>query len=181
MIKRVRKDIWRDRRRYFLIFTMFVLTIGFISGMFVSNNSMMTSLESCVERFKREEGHFRLSEPADKETIAAIESGEMADVAEIFRERAYEEAEDEVIEAVDDAMAEEIDKAFRKSMTLGLGGWFEFTMPVSGFVKEFLLVFIAYLLITVIDFFRIRKITEGTGTQKYRIALQHTALCGVFF
>ena len=113
MIKRVWKDIWRDRRRYFLIFTMFVLTIGFISGMFVSNNSMMTSLESCAERFKREDGHFRLSEPADKETIAAIESGEMADVAEIFRERAYEEAEDEVIEAVDDAMAEEI---MRKSL-----------------------------------------------------------------
>lgn len=117
MIKRVWKDIWRDRRRYFLIFTMFVLTIGFISGMFVSNNSMMTSLESCAERFKREDGHFRLSEPADKETIAAIESGEMADVAEIFRERAYEEAEDEVIEAVDDAMAEEIDKQVRAAIT----------------------------------------------------------------
>ena len=45
-------------------------------------------------------------------------------------------------------------------MMLGMGGWFEFTMPVSGFVKEFLLVFIAYLLITVIDFFRIRKIPK---------------------
>ena len=51
-------------------------------------------------------------------------------------------------------------KIFWKSMMLGMGGWFEFTMPVSGFVKEFLLVFIAYLLITVIDFFRIRKIPK---------------------
>ena len=51
-------------------------------------------------------------------------------------------------------------KVFWKSMMLGMGGWFEFTMPVSGFVKEFLLVFIAYLLITVIDFFRIRKIPK---------------------
>ncbi len=117
MIKRVWKDIWRDRRRYLLIFLMFVVTIGFVSGIFVANNSMSASLDSCKTRFKCEDGHFRLSEPADEETIAAIESGEMADVAEIFRERAYNEAEDEVIKVVDDAMAEEVDKQVRAAIT----------------------------------------------------------------
>jgi putative ABC transport system permease protein len=41
-----------------------------------------------------------------------------------------------------------------------MSGWFGFIMPVSGFVKEFLLVFAAYLLITVLDFIRIRKIPK---------------------
>ena len=45
-------------------------------------------------------------------------------------------------------------------MMMKLSGWFEFTMPFSGFVKEFVLVFAAYLVITVIDFFRIRRIPK---------------------
>ena len=40
MIKRVWKDIWRDRRRYIMIFLMLVTVIGFVSGMYVANNSM---------------------------------------------------------------------------------------------------------------------------------------------
>ena len=41
-----------------------------------------------------------------------------------------------------------------------LGGWFIFVIPFSGFVKEFLLVFAAYLLITCADFIRIRRIPK---------------------
>ena len=41
-----------------------------------------------------------------------------------------------------------------------MSGWFAFVLPASGFVKEFLLVFAAYLLITIFDFIRIRKIPK---------------------
>ena len=51
-------------------------------------------------------------------------------------------------------------KVFWKIMMMGMSGWFAFILPVSGFVKEFLLVFAAYLIITVIDFIRIRKIPK---------------------
>ena len=41
-----------------------------------------------------------------------------------------------------------------------MSGWFDFVMPASGFVKEFVLVFAAYLIITLIDYVRIRKIPK---------------------
>ena len=49
---------------------------------------------------------------------------------------------------------------FWKLIMMKMSGWFAFIMPVSGFVKEFLLVFAAYLLITVLDFIRIRRIPK---------------------
>ena len=49
---------------------------------------------------------------------------------------------------------------FWKLIMMKMSGWFAFIMPASGFVKEFLLVFAAYLLITVLDFIRIRKIPK---------------------
>ena len=47
-----------------------------------------------------------------------------------------------------------------KLIMMKMSGWFSFIMPVSGFVKEFLLVFAAYLFITVLDFIRIKKIPK---------------------
>ena len=45
-------------------------------------------------------------------------------------------------------------------MLMSMSGWFEFVMPFSGLVKEFVLVFAAYLIITIIDYIRIRKIPK---------------------
>lgn len=41
-----------------------------------------------------------------------------------------------------------------------LGGWIPFVMPAEGFVQEFLLVFLAYLIISVCDFIRIKRIPK---------------------
>ena len=80
---------------------MLVVTIGFVSGMYVANHSMMTSLEGNAEKFHREDGHFELSRIADPEIISAIESGEKADMKSIFRDRAYKEAEPESYDVLD--------------------------------------------------------------------------------
>ena len=52
------------------------------------------------------------------------------------------------------------DSYARSFLINGMSGWFEFVMPFSGLVKEFVLVFAAYLIITVIDYIRIRKIPK---------------------
>jgi len=91
-----------------MIFAMLVVTIGFVSGMYVANNSMMTTLDNCAEKFTREDGHFELSAKADTALIAATESGERADIVSVFRERAYKEAEPEVEQAVKDAVTEKV-------------------------------------------------------------------------
>lgn len=116
MIKRVWKDIWRDRKRYFMILLMLVSTIGFVSGMYVANNSMLATLDENVTLLKRESGHFQLSEKADAETLSAIASGELADVVSVYRERAYSEAEDEIKKAVDEALEEKIDSQVRAAI-----------------------------------------------------------------
>ena len=41
--KRVWKDMLRDWKRYLMIGLMLIVTIGFVSGMYVANNSMLNS------------------------------------------------------------------------------------------------------------------------------------------
>ena len=114
--RRIWKDMRRDWKRYLMIFAMLVVTIGFVSGMYVSNNSMLHALDEGVVNFHREDGHFRLSGKADAETLKAIATGEMADVPAVFRERAYEEAEPEVEDAVRDAVTEEVEQQVRDAI-----------------------------------------------------------------
>ena len=44
------------------------------------------------------------------------------------------------------------------AMMLRMEGWFSFVMQPAGYVKAFLLVFAAYLLVSLLDFARIRRI-----------------------
>ena len=113
LAKRVWKDLRRDWKRYLMIFAMLIVTIGFVSGMYVANHSMMQALDESKEKFVREDGHFELSGKADDDLLSGIESGEMADMVNIFRERAYEEAEEEVRDAVNEALTETIQEKVR--------------------------------------------------------------------
>ena len=74
--KRIWKDMLRDRKRYIMIFLMLVVTVGFVSGMYVANNSMLTTFEENKTLLKLEDGNFELSETIDEAAVRAIESGE---------------------------------------------------------------------------------------------------------
>ena len=115
--KRVRRDLLRDWKRYLMIFAMLVVTIGFVSGMYVANNSMMTSLDGNAEKFHRENGHFELSRIAEPEILDAIASGEKADMKKIFRERAYKEAEPDIVTAVQEAAEEKVRGQVKAAIT----------------------------------------------------------------
>ncbi|MBQ3916473.1 MAG: permease, partial [Ruminococcus sp.] len=117
LLKRVWKDLRRDWRRYLMVWLILVLTIGFVSGMYVANNSMIHTLDENSELMNRESGHFLLSGKADSKVLDAIASGEMADVPAVFRERAYEKAEEEVRKAVDEAVAENVTEQVRSAIT----------------------------------------------------------------
>ena len=66
-----------DWKKYLVVFLFLVLTIGFVSGMYVANDSMLTSADEGVSKYKQEDGHFELKDKADSELITAIESGEV--------------------------------------------------------------------------------------------------------
>ena len=42
LIKRIPKELIGDWKKYLIVFAFLVLTIGFVSGMYVANESMMT-------------------------------------------------------------------------------------------------------------------------------------------
>ncbi len=115
--RRVWKDLLSDWKRYLMIFLMLVVTIGFVSGMYVANNSMMTAIAENVGKLHQEDGHFELSKKADSDILAALESGEKADVVRIFRERAYNEAEEKVVEAVNEAVEEKVREQVKAAIT----------------------------------------------------------------
>lgn len=50
----------RGLEKYLVVFLFLVLTIGFVSGMYVANESMITSANEGVTKYKQEDGHFEL-------------------------------------------------------------------------------------------------------------------------
>ena len=74
LIKRIPKEIIGDWKKYLVVFLFLVLTIGFVSGMYVANDSMLTSADEGVSKYKQEDGHFELKDKADSELVTANES-----------------------------------------------------------------------------------------------------------
>ena len=79
LIRRIPKELIGDWKKYLVVFLFLVLTIGFVSGMYVANESMITSASEGVTKYKQEDGHFELKKQADATLLSAIETGEKAD------------------------------------------------------------------------------------------------------
>ncbi len=60
-------------RKYLMVSLFLVLTIGFVSGMYVANGSMMQAAKDGEKNYHLEDGHFELGQRADDELIKAIE------------------------------------------------------------------------------------------------------------
>lgn len=80
LIKRIPRELMGDFKKYLSVFIFLTLTIGFVSGMYVANTSMMAAIDDMVISCIQEDGHFELSKKADADLIDKIESGEKADV-----------------------------------------------------------------------------------------------------
>ena len=80
LIKRIPRELLGDWKKYLVVALFLILTIGFVSGMYVANESMLYSAAEGVTKYKLEDGHFELDKKADAELLSAIETGEKADV-----------------------------------------------------------------------------------------------------
>ena len=86
--KRVPKELIGEWRKYLVIFLLLAITIGFVSGMYVANSSMLKAIDDSVTKYNLEYGHFELNGKADEELLAKLESGEKADVWAYATEKA---------------------------------------------------------------------------------------------
>lgn len=107
--KRVFRELLGEWRKYLVIAVFMIVMIGFISGMYVANNSMLTSAANKVSEYNLEDGCFEVSEKLDDDVTEALEKGEKADVKQYYMDEGKKEADVEVEKAVKDALAEQLD------------------------------------------------------------------------
>lgn len=72
--RRIPRELRGDWRKYLLVGFFLILTIGFVSGMYVANNSMLQAAENGKTTYHLEDGHFETSEKLSKEDVKAIEN-----------------------------------------------------------------------------------------------------------
>ena len=77
--KRIPREILSDWRKYFVVGLFLILTIGFVSGMYVANGSMMRAAEEGVSEYRLEDGHFELEHEADGALLTALQAGDEED------------------------------------------------------------------------------------------------------
>lgn len=122
LVKRIPKELAGDWRKYLVVSLFLILVIGFVSGMYVANNSMMTAVKKSSDKYILEDGHFELSERADIQLLINISSGNMADIKSYYTDKAKSELDDkfeaefikEFTQKFDSEFQSEFDKAFEE-------------------------------------------------------------------
>ncbi len=113
LLKRIPRELLGDWRRYLVVSLFLVLTIGFVSGMYVANESMMTSAEEGVFKYRLEDGHFELNRQADRELLSAIRSGQKADMKQYYLDQAKKELDEKFQEEFQQEFTEKFNSEFR--------------------------------------------------------------------
>lgn len=116
--KRIPRELRGEWRKYLVVGLFMILTIGFVSGMYVANGSMLTALEQSAEKYKREDGHFELKSRADSSLITQIESGEKADVKEFYIDKAKSELDEKFTDEFEREFTEKFNAEFVKTFDL---------------------------------------------------------------
>ena len=102
--KRILRELCAEWKKYLMVGLFLILSIGFVSGMYVANGSMLISAKEAVTANLREDGHFELNKKADKEMLEAVATGKKADVRQYYLDKAKKE----------------LDKKFKKEFDAGL-------------------------------------------------------------
>ena len=108
LVKRIPKELAADWHKYAVIILFMVLMIGVISGMYVGHDSMLYSIEKGRTDLNLEDGSFELSHEASPELLAALSTGEKADVRQYFIDEGMEEADAEVADAIEEELNNQV-------------------------------------------------------------------------
>ena len=90
LMKRIPRELLGDWKKYLVVSLFLILTIGFVSGMYVANGSMMKAADEGVSKYQLEDGHFELKHEAEKELLSAIQTGKKADMKQYYQDKDYE-------------------------------------------------------------------------------------------
>ncbi|MCM1157023.1 MAG: FtsX-like permease family protein [Bacteroidales bacterium] len=110
--KRISREFLSDWRKYLVVGLFLILTIGFVSGMYVANESMMKAADAGVSEYKLEGGHFELEHKADENLLSEIESGKKADIKQYY----LDEAKKELDKTLEESFAAEFEREFASKL-----------------------------------------------------------------
>ena len=83
--KRLPRELKSDFGKYIVIFLFMTLTIGFVSGFLVADDSMLAAYDEGFEKYNIEHGSFTLSSKASESDLKKIEKKmEKYESAKIF-------------------------------------------------------------------------------------------------
>lgn len=119
LTKRIPRELLGDWKKYLLVSFFLILTIGFVSGMYVANGSMMRAAKEGVTKYRLEDGHFELDQKADQALLLAIGSGEMADVRQYYFDRAKEELDEKFDSEFEREFTDKFDSEFQTEFARG--------------------------------------------------------------
>lgn len=117
LIKRIPRELLGDWKKYLVVALFLILTIGFVSGMYVANESMLIAADEGVTKYKLEDGHFELNKKADEALLAAIGTGTKADVRQYYLDKAKKE--------LDEKFDDEFEKEFTDKFNAEFDGKFK--------------------------------------------------------
>lgn len=112
LVKRIPRELLGDWRKYLIVSLFLILVIGFVSGMYVANESMVTAANTGKEKYKLEDGHFELTEKADDALLSAVCSGEKADIKAFYTDEAMSELDEKFEEEFKGEFVREFDAQF---------------------------------------------------------------------
>lgn len=125
LVKRISRELMGDFRKYLVVSLFLILTIGFVSGMYVANESMMKAAQEGVYRYKLEDGHFELNSQADEVLLSAIQSEEMTVRVKLYKNFFRNEEEDKD----NDGAADGTVRVYAKSEEINLACLMEGRFP----------------------------------------------------
>ena len=82
--KRLPRELKNDFGKYIVIFLFMTLTIGFVSGFLVADDSMLAAYNESFEKYNIEHGNFTLSSEISKSTLEKIEDKGNVQICENF-------------------------------------------------------------------------------------------------
>lgn len=105
LVRRIPRELAGDWKKYLVVSLFLILTIGFVSGMYVANGSMEAAVRNGRLEYKLEDGHFVWEAPADGKLLSAVETGEKADIRQDYEKKAKQD--------LDEKFEEEFAKDFK--------------------------------------------------------------------
>lgn len=112
--RRIPRELLGDWKKYLVVSLFLILTIGFVSGMYVANESMMTAAEKGISEYKLESGHFELENRADTDLLGSIARGDKADIKAYYLDKAKTELDEKFEDEFKTKFTKEFDSTFKK-------------------------------------------------------------------